>query len=313
MALSTEKTKIVTKVRVHPGSKNAFIDWQAKLNAQIVAFPGFLSLEILSPADEHSEWVIIQRFDHSTHLSTWIHSQERQELLEELKKNLADPHAETINETKAGIADERVVTEIFVTLVEPHNEKAYYDWIAKIHQIEARFPGFRGVYVQAPTKGQKRNWITLLQFDTPENLDHWLSSAARKELLLESKPLITSIENHRVVSSYAGWFASIAKDGVVPPVWKQTMLVLLVLFPIVMLEMKFLPFLLSQLNPSLATFIGNALSVTLIAWPMMPIAIWFLGWWLSPQGLKHQQNTMIGTLVVILLYIIEIDIFWNLL
>ena len=307
-------TIVTTNVRIRPETLNDFADWQAKLNAMIAGFPGFVSLEILSPTEiTKPDWVFVQRFDNSNNLSAWRESHEWSELIKDLKRFLVNG-PNSIKEVASGVSHAKgSATQIFVTEVSPDRESAYREWIAKIHQVEAKFPGFRGVYVQSPSQSQGKNWITLLQFDTPENLDRWLSSSEREEVLRESKPLISSLESHRVISPYAGWFSSIAKDGELPSVWKQTMIVLLVLFPIVMLELKFLPLLIGNLNPSLATFIGNAISVTLLAWPMVPIAIWFLGWWLSPKGESRQRATIMGTLVLTVLYLIEIAIFWNLL
>lgn len=313
MPIAREKATIITnKIHVNAKSMNDFADWQAKLNATIAFFPGFVSLEILSPTEtSQTDWLIVQRFDHSDSLFAWSKSKERMKLQNELKKLLAN-NDEAIQEVESEDSNaQSSVTEVFVTQVNPGRENAYREWIAKIHQVEAKFPGFRGVYVQAPSKGQGVNWITLLQFDTPENLDCWLSSSERKEVLKQSKQLIASLESHRVISPYAGWFASIAKDGEMPSVWKQTMIVLLVLFPIVMLELKFLSPLIANLNSSLATFIGNAISVTLIAWPAMPIAIFFLGWWLSPKGNNQQRTTIFGSGLLILLYLLEIAIFWD--
>ena len=199
------------------------------------------------------------------------------------------------------------VTEVIVTEVTPGKEEEFRMWSAKIHQAEAKFPGFRGVYIQSPKRGGKF-WITLLQFDTLENLDRWLQSSERKQVLQESSPLVSSLETHRVISSSTGWLASIAKTGELPPVWKQTMLVLLVLFPIVVFELKYLSPLTASLNPSLGTFIGNAISVTLISFPMMPIALYFLGWWLSPHSLK---TSIVGSILLGLLYLAEIALFWN--
>lgn len=199
------------------------------------------------------------------------------------------------------------VTEVFLTRVSQEKEGAYREWLGKIHRIEASFPGFRGVYVQAP-KSKEEEWITLLHFDTPEHLDRWLASSERQEVLKALKPLVTSLKSHRLASPYAGWFLPAIKKGETPSAWKQTMIVLLVLFPLVMLELKFLSPLTSSLNFSLATFIGNALSVTLIAWPLMPIALFFLNWWLaSEKGLTNQ----LGILLLIGLYLLEIAIFWN--
>lgn len=313
--MAEKSTFLSTRVFVKPDFKSAFADWQGHLNAKIAAFPGFVSLEILSPEKPAElEWVIIQRFYTAEHALAWQKSEERKELIDELRKLLVDEGPEAIQETEIESKEllRGGVTEVFITQVNPEKDSAFRKWIAKIHQIEAKFPGFRGVYVQSPSIGQGKNWITLLQFDSPENLDRWLASPEREQILSESKPMIASFESHSVISPYAGWFSSIAKRGELPPVWKQTMLILLVLFPIVMLELKFLNPLTTFLGPSLSTFIGNAISVTLISWPMMPIAIWYLGWWLAPEG-KKLSKAVLGTGVVLLLYLIEIAVFWKLL
>lgn len=295
-----------TTVRINPSFKNAFADWQSKLNEVIASFPGFVSLEI-SKGSTQDEWVITQRFNSTEDGLAWRASKERGELIAELKRFLIDEDA--LQETEVEINSlQRGVTEVFITEVSPGKDRAFQEWIAKMHQVEAKFTGFLGVYIQAPSLGQGKNWITLLQFDTQENLDRWLASSERQQVLNESKSLIAAIESHRVISPYAGWFSSIAENGVLPPVWKQTMIVLLVLFPIVMLELKFLSPLTQNLGNTLTTFIGNAISVTLIAWPMMPIAIRFLGWWLSPDS-SNYTKTIIGTFVMIVLYLFEIVIF----
>lgn len=314
MAAAFEESIMITnRVHIRPEIKVEFADWQAKLNAVIASFPGFVSLEILSPIEpSQPEWTIVQRFQDNTSVSNWRNSQERRALINELKTFLLNGSKGFIEEFESNkLNHQGNVTEVFVTQVSPDKEMAYRDWIARIHQAEAKFPGFRGVYVQSPSQTGGRNWITLLQFDSPENLDRWLTSKERQEVLKESKTLVEALESHRVISGYSGWFASIAATGELPPVWKQTMIVLLVLFPIVMLEMKYLSLLTAGLNGSLGMFIGNAISVSLISWPMMPIAIWFLGWWLSPQKANQAMTTMIGTIVILLLYLIEIAIFWQ--
>lgn len=311
--ITTEKPAIVTNTaRIRPELKNDFVDWQGKFNAIIAAFPGFVSLEILSPMGPNQpEWTFVQRFNSVENVTAWRNSQVHQKLMEELKRFLVQDGKDASKEMETGTSTGSV-TEVFVTQVSAEKEKAYREWIAKIHQVEAKFPGFRGVYVQSPGQNRGGNWITFLQFDSPENLDRWLSSPERQKVLNESKSLISSLDTHRVISPYAGWFSSIAQKGAVPPVWKQTMIILLVLFPIVMLEFKYLSLLTAGLNPSLATFISNAISVTLLAWPMLPIAIWLLTWWLTPKEENRQQATVFGTFFILSLYLIEIAIFWKL-
>lgn len=309
----TEEITIFTiKVRIREKFRVEFADWQAKMNAKIAAFTGFVSLEVLSlTEDSRPIWSIVQRFDRTQNLLAWRASKDYHELIEELK-NFIEDGPDSLKEEDTGISNLKVgVTEVFVTQISPDKEEAFRAWLAKIHQVESKFPGFKGMYIQSPSMSQGHHWITLLQFDTLQNLDNWLSSPERQAVLLESKPMIASLESHRIISPYAGWFSSLAEKGEIPSVWKQTMIVLLVLFPIVMFELKFLSPLTATFNSSLATFIGNALSVTLISWPMMPIAIRLLGWWLAPRGQKRWQTTWVGTVVVVGLYLLEIVFFWR--
>lgn len=316
MGSSPEKANLVTKIHVRNGVTIPFADWQAQLNSVVAAWPEFASLEILAPSTaSQQQWVIIQSFYNAEQMAAWQASGERAALIKALQPMLDESSPSTaITETIGATNQDQTVTEVLVTEVDADKEVAYRKWIAKIHQVEAKFPGFRGVYVQSPRQGQKRNWITLLQFDTLENLDGWLTSAERHKILLESHPLITSLESHRITSPYAGWFASMARGGQqLPAVWKQTMLVLLVLFPLVMLELKFLAPWTAGLNASLATFIGNSISVFLVSWPMMPLAIYFLNWWLSPKGCEKRRTNLLGALLVIALYALEVVVLWRLL
>lgn len=310
MTLYSKKPTIVTlEVAVHPDIKHAFVDWQAKFNARIVSQPGFISLELLATSEKDGQWIITQRFTTAETASSWRTSKQYEGLLTDLKglalngqikENLADPG-------HAGGG----VTEVILAEIKPDQESSFKAWSAKIHQAEAKFPGFRGVYVQSPEDTRGNHWITLLQFDSNENLDHWLDSAERRELLKESTSMVTSFESHRVFSPYAGWFASIARISQIPPAWKQAMIVLLMLFPIVMLEIKYLSPLLLGFNISSATFIGNAISVSLLTFPVMPLAILGLGWWLSPDERHAKSWTIWGTCLVCLLYALEIFLFWN--
>ncbi len=197
------------------------------------------------------------------------------------------------------------VTKIFVTKVDQAQVAEYKAWLDKIHKVESTFPGFQRVYVQAPIDNLQDTWITLLQFDTQKNLDSWLYSDVRKAFLSDAESIVSSLESHHVVAPFEGWFA---KDAPHLSLWKQTMLVLLVLFPIVMLELKYLNPLLANLPYSVGIFIGNVLSVSLITWPGLPLCLKFLDWWLKPN---NRFTNIAGTLFIIALYLVEIALFWK--
>jgi uncharacterized protein len=312
MPFSFEGPKIVTlQVKILPEKRVAFNNWQAKFHLAIAAFSGFISLEILSPnALDDLSWILIQRFTTLKFAQSWLHSTDLKLLKDELKGlSINHSYEETLSDESS---IQNGITEIFITKVFPEQLDNYRKWMAKIHELESSFPGFKGVYVQSPAANTGHHWVTLLQFDKPENLDRWLTSPEREALLKQSSAFINSLESHRVISPFSGWFSKITQLGEgAPAVWKQSLLVLLVLFPIVMLEFKFLVPWTQTLDISIRTFIGNAISISLISWPMMPITIRFFGWWLIPKGDKKGWITLLGLLFVFTLYLIEIFLFWS--
>lgn len=86
---------------------------------------------------------------------------------------------------------------------------------------------------------------------------------------------------------------------------------LLVLFPVVMLEMRFLGPLLSGLNVAVGTFIGNLISVSLVSWPLAPLAIKALDWWLQAPAGSRRRAEILGGATIAALYALEIALFWR--
>jgi uncharacterized protein len=140
-----------------------------------------------------------------------------------------------------------------------------------------------------------------------------LNSTVRRDLLREHDALVQSWEDHRLPSPFAGWFPTDPASGESPPGWKQSMLVVLVLFPIVVLEMHFLSPLLSGLTPSAATFVSNVISVLLLAWPFMPMTIAVMSWWLLARRDGAKWINPAGVALLIALYAVEISLLSRLL
>jgi antibiotic biosynthesis monooxygenase (ABM) superfamily enzyme len=201
------------------------------------------------------------------------------------------------------------VTEVILEQVRADMDDAYRQWLEKVQRIQAGFPGYRGVSLQPPIPNVQPRWTTLLRFDTPEHLDAWLRSPARRELLDEAAPWTESLQSHRLVAPFAGWFPRLAPSGA-PARWKQTMIVLLVLYPIVMLEVRFLNPFLVGLPAAVATFIGNAISVALVAWPMVPMALRCLDWWVLPRSPARRVTAAAGATVVSAGYALLVIFFW---
>lgn len=271
--------------------------------AAIAAFPGFLSIEFIPGTGTPGEWHMVLQFRDPQSLAAWQSCRCRDQLHEEARGFL-DPASALDERAAPDLHAQGSVTEVVTSRVRPEKTAVFLEWSRKIQQAQAGFPGYRGFYLQAPSSGQ-RFWTTLIRFATQDELEHWLASPERRRLVAESGPLVEGWSSRRLTQPFAGWFpAREAPDT--PPNWQQAMVVLLVLFPIVMLELRLLTPLLRGLNTALGTFIGNLISVGLLTWPAMPIANRALDWWLRPVGPKAGQSMRLGTALLVALYIVEI-------
>lgn len=307
---STNTAVLVAKFQLRRETENAFAEWQASALTRAAGFEGFLNSEI-TPSGQGLAWNVLLRFADSAHLDAWRKSDTWQRLLADATPLLAEKSSIQV-EVKESEADGGVV-EVIITQVKPGREAAYRDWETRIQQAQSKFAGYRGSYVQPPVAGEL-GWTTLMRFDTADQLDTWLKSPERAALVKESESLVDYAHLQRMGTSFPGWFPTDPQTGKGPPNWKAAMLVLLGLFPIVMLEARFLSPQLAGVNSSLGMFIGNVISVGLTTYLTMPLFIKTFGWWLFPKSdsVKIPVN-LAGTAVIFLLYAIEVAVLWHLL
>jgi antibiotic biosynthesis monooxygenase (ABM) superfamily enzyme len=301
---------LTAKFHLRRDAENQFAAWQAQALTHAAGFKGFLNSEIIPSADGLS-WTVMLRFGNSDQLEDWRKSDEWRRLLEQAQPLIAEKSSIEIQVQESG-ADGGVV-EVILTQVKAGQEAAYREWETKIQQAQSKFPGYRGSYVQPPVAGEL-GWTTLMRFDTGEQLDAWLRSPERAALIKEAESLVDYTHLQRMGTSFPGWFPTDPKTGKGPPNWKAGMLVLLGLFPIVMLEAKFLSPQTASLNSSLAMFIGNVISVALTTYLTMPLFIKTFGWWLFPKSEASKiAINLAGTAVIFLFYAILVAALWHLL
>lgn len=311
-AIKTGTTKAVaTKLTVRPGMEARFATWQAEFTRAVSASHDFVSLEIIPAFAGSVEWQIIQRFRSPEALTRWVEDEARATLLANLTALESDGKGPHADEAAPDYHSTTTVTEVITTVVKPGQEEAFRRWAERIQQGQARFPGYMGTLVQAPLSPEVPYWTTLVRFESPAFLDAWLQSPERQAILAEATPQVSTWRSHRMSNPFAGWFANEQRLAP-PPAWKQTCLVLLVLFPVVMLEIRFLSPLLNGLPLTVSTFIGNAISVSLVSWPLMAVAIFGLGWWLKPDAHKRWRKELLGVTILAALYGLEMFFFSHL-
>jgi antibiotic biosynthesis monooxygenase (ABM) superfamily enzyme len=309
---------LIATARVHPGSEEAFAAWQARHSAVISKFPGFISTDMIPPpaGQPEAQWTILVTFESGEALSAWQRSPERGAILGEVVPLLASgDFGETVSSDGSGAIPGADVTEVIFSKVKRGMGDRFREWAARIQTAQARYPGYRGIYLQPPAGGDAGHWTSILRYDTAGQLEAWMNSPERRALLAEEREFLESEELMRIATAFPGWVPIDPMTGDGPPNWKAAMLVLLGLFPIVMLEMKFLSPVLAAwgLYASLGTFVGNAISVALTSFFTMPWCVSWFGWWLFPKGPEASAITARGVGIISLLYAVEVIVLWRLL
>ena len=276
--------------------------------------PGFWSAEIIPPAANRGEWTLVERFASSEQANTWMQSSIRRELIESLR-SVAPGRILSWEEILDDPGAPGTVATAIVTYVKPGMEEAYWDWETRIQTAQARFPGYRGTYVQPPRPENPGQWTTLLRFDSPESLESWLVSDTRRALLVEIDNLVHDIRFQDMSSSFPGWFP-VDGSGRRPPVWKTACLVFLGMLPAVILQkVLFLPWL-AELKLDISSTpvytITTAISVAAVSWICMPVLVKLLRWWLLPEPIAVVRTNILGGAIALTALIVQLVLFWSL-
>lgn len=299
---------VTTKLHLKTEVIDAAAPVLTKLAVASTKFPKLLSVEISSPNKVQTEWTIVQRFATEGAADAWKNSSERKEILQQLTPFLSD--SGVADETSEQQCDQSVAACIS-SVVKPGLEENYYKWLHDIQTAQAVSSGYDSTYLQVQKSGESNQWTTVLRFKSPEALDQWFKSRRRLELLEQAKQFISQESIKTMTSSFPGWLP-VDEQGESPPNWKVAMLVVLGLYPIVCLQIRFLSPALASMKLALANLIGNFMSVALVTWMTMPFLNMVFGkWLLPPKNSNRTQIELIGLAALILLFIGEVWLFWD--
>ena len=304
---------LVATVRVRPGQGNAFASWKGRHDQTLGKFPGFISSDLIPPTQAGgNEWTLLINFRSRDDLVGWQQSAERGKILAEADHIIeGGSYRELEKAPGTGEQAQGSVTEVIFSKILPGREDDYRAWSARMEAEQAKYPGYRGMFLQPPDE-VGGIWTSIIRFDTAAQLEKWMNAPERASMLKESKAFIEHEQLTCLATAFPGWVPIDPETGKGPPNWKAAMLVLLGLFPIVMLLMKYLNLAQFGLHASLATFIANCISVSLTSFITMPLFVRWFGWWLFPEG-NYAAVTIKGVLLLCALYAAEILLLWTLL
>ena len=93
-------------------------------------------------------------------------------------------------------------TVIIGERVRPGDEQEYISWQHELNEAASHYPGFIGAEVTPPTAVQQ-DWVVVYRFDSIANVQAWMNSATRQELLTTGRHLVDGQPTQQVVGGAA--------------------------------------------------------------------------------------------------------------
>jgi uncharacterized protein len=311
--MSGAGTTIVTQTNPSPDQTEAFAAWQAETSKIIEGFAGFIRQTVIPPSPPSQiDWVILQHFTDRASALAWLNSEARQARAADVQNLVLGRDDIHLVEGDGSEKMAVPVSAVISTRIKPGQERSYRRWEQRIAQAQAQATGFQGYRFEPPIPGVQDDWLAIVRFDTDENLHRWLNSPIRQELLKQSVPFTEEFHTRIAQTGFDQWFDLSKGQTTGVPVWKQNMLVLLMLYPVVFLfgVLVQTPWLMGRAGMTfpVALFIGNVISIILLNY-LVPWTSRRFRWWLQATAPHTTWLGIAGTLVVMGLYATIILVF----
>lgn len=302
---------VVIGEHVALGREAAHTEWQRKLNEKASTFPGFIGAEVTPASDAADDWTVVYRFDSVPHLQYWLNSGARQDLLNEG----ADLHDRPATQQVMVGADtaEELVTVVVSHKVSDELVPEFMAWQERMTDTERGFDGFRGAELFRPVPGVQDEWTAVYRFDSGANLERWLDSEERKQLLAEAEHF-QDFRLRTIQNSFGNWFdlggSADGEQG--PSSFKTSIAVWVGLYPTVMLLSLAIAELFPHAKLWQTLLVGNLASSLIMTYVTMPFYVNRIlrSWLTSGDDAPQPETNLRGLAVSGALVVASAVIFW---
>lgn len=163
----------------------------------------------------------------------------------------------------------------------------------QVAQLERTQLGHEGSSLFPPGGDDPNAWSAVVRFRTDAQLEAWLRSPELAGALPDRHAHLA--QESQVMTASAFGSTVRVSDGApaVTPEWKTALLIQLVLYPLIVVFVKYVNPMLGNIFPLpwLATFVSVALTIVVLTWVLMPLGHRLLHRWLDPvEGSTPQEN-----------------------
>jgi antibiotic biosynthesis monooxygenase (ABM) superfamily enzyme len=179
----------------------------------------------------------------------------------------------------------------------------FLEWQRGVTAAAEQFAGYRGTDVYPPAEGRDDASVVVLHFEDEQALGQWLDSPTRAWWVQKLRARVGDFELQKLPGGFGPWFAGLRRGPDAPPTpgWKMALTVLLGLYPTVVLLPLFPGKYMAPLGVAVSLLIGNALSVSLLQWAVMPVLTTLFAPWLHARADKQPALTVGGGVLIALL------------
>jgi uncharacterized protein len=316
--LTDTAATVIIGQRVRAGCDEEFLALEYGLNTAASTYPGFIAAEVSRPTAVQPDWGVIYRFDTIANLQAWLNSATRQDRLAAGRPFLDGPPTQQVIRGSAKPPDQ-LVTMAVTHRVDPDHVDEFLQWQERLRLAESNLPGFRGSELFRPIDGVQDEWTALYRYDTAADLDRWLTSPERQQLLAEGERF-SDFQLRTIDNSFGSWFAFDEKGAEAPPSQTKTSIAVWVgLYPtVVLLTLALSPL---KMPLWLGMLVGNLLSSVIISFLVMPYYVNpLLKHWLRlPPGAPTNRSNVRGVGIIaavmaawtVVFYLVT-TVFWHL-
>jgi antibiotic biosynthesis monooxygenase (ABM) superfamily enzyme len=186
------------------------------------------------------------------------------------------------------------ITLVISELVEPSQVPAYETWTKGINCDAREMEGFLGVEIIRPRDRSHPEYLVIVKFDTYDNLHRWLVSPIYRAWMEQAGELIAARSQQHLPNGLELWFTlpqrRTALAAPQPPYYKQVVLGVLGVYPLILLANVLLGPLLGGLHSLLGLFISVIFVSALLTYPVLPWLSKGLEFWLYPTARRPRRR-----------------------
>ena len=206
--------------------------------------------------------------------------------------------------------DAEAVVFVVTRRVRPGREQAFQHWLGRISEAEAKLPGFLGREDIPPLANGQDTWTHVIRFASPADQAAWFESDAYRAFIEEVRALCVEVHRSNPIRGFGSWFTppEQSEQGVVPA-WKQTLVVVLALYPsIYLISWAFTSHVAWPFAAKLLA--SNIIAVSVVSWITLPFVRRCVGWWM-PRSPDRSLGVEIGMVVLIVAALIGLMLVFN--